>query len=207
MANGLGSFSLELSEAGINRILEVIDPGQKVEVPPLGIDARILGSIKLGGSVAVRGFRIRIDDTTATGSARAEPAFTLALTLPGREPAELPLDASFRIPEVISVGLKHVGSKAFLVLSDLDLSIELRSPPVVPRRIWELVLGQLSRLKERVVSLLEAELRRHPIELFDLKDHAQLELPGGKRIDTALAFEELEFKQGALRCTIRVAEA
>ncbi len=207
MPEPLGTFSLEMSEGGINKILGVLAIEHRVEIRPLGIDARILGSISLGGSVSVRDFRIRINGETATGSAQAAPAFTVKLDLPGRGPVEVPLDASFRIPEVISVTLKHTGSKALIVLSDLDLSMDLRCPPLVPQRVWNLVLGQLGRLKARVVQAIEAELRRRPIELFDLKEHSHLELADGKRMKTELAFETLEFKGGALRCSVSVADA
>jgi hypothetical protein len=207
MPDPLGTFSLEMSEGGINKILEVLAIEHRVEIRPLGIDARILGSISVGGSVAVRDFRIRINGETATGSAQAAPAFTVKLDLPGRGPVEVPLDASFRIPEVISVTLEHTGSKAQIVLSNLDLSMDLRCPPLVPQRVWDLLLGQLGRLKARIVQAIETELRRRPIELFDLKDHSGFELPDGKNLETKLSFETLEFKGGALRCSINVADA
>lgn len=203
----LGTFSFEVSEAGINRILEVLGVEHSVEVPPLGIDARIFGSISLGGSVRISNFRISIADTTATGSAQAAPAFTLTVDLPGRGPDRVPLDMTFRIPEVIAVGLKHVGPKAFLVLSDLELSIDPKCPPVVPKRAWNLVLSQVGRLKTRIVQAIEAELRRRPIELFDLTDHAQLRFPGDKMMPTRLSFEALEFRKGSICCSIRIDEA
>jgi hypothetical protein len=203
----LGSFGLEVSQAGINRILEVLAIERRVEIKPVGIDARFLGSIALGGAVTISDFRVGISDTTATGSAQATPALSLSLDLPGRGPREMPLDVTFRIPEVIAVGLQHVGSKAFIVLSDLDLTMEPRCPPLVPQRAWDLVLGQLGRVKTRIVGAIEDQLRRRPIELFDLADHSRLSLPGDKHLPTRLEFETLEFKAGSLVCRIRVSEA
>ena len=83
----------------------------------------------------------------------------------------------------------------------------LQAPPVVPKRLWEFALGQLAKIKDRVVTAIENQLKKRPIELLDLREHSDLKFPGDKTLPTRQSFGTLEFRDGSLYCTIRVDEA
>jgi hypothetical protein len=202
----LASFSLQLTQTCVNEVLARMAVTNKVEIPPLSVDTRILGKLVLQGTITLSHFRVRISEGTASASVQAVPSFTLEYSGPGDRSLLVPLDVSFRIPEMVSVSLIHEGSKALMVLSNVDVALELERPGLIPERVWNLFGRQIDRLRGLIRKALDAALRQRPIRLFDLADHARFGLGDGKSLPTTLEFEELGFRGGALVCTVHVVD-
>ena len=205
----LGSLGVELTQSGVNTILDLLDVTTKVDVPTLKIpkEKGLLGQLIISGSVTLTNIHLAIDGSNGSGTATVSPSFTIKYDPPfGKPPKPTNLDCSIDPPS-FGVALSYEETKAFLTLNVDTISVHITRPGWISEVIWKELTKLLGRFEGVIKDAVDAQLKKHPIELVDLTSYSHIPFPKGKILDTALTFEGLGFSDSKLVIGIEVETA